>query len=105
MTTKQPALSLSTICERHPTISFTEFGGQGLLVVPHTAGQIVLSGSALRVLELIDGKRSIAKIAEQLGQEYEGEAETHERDVLEVLEDLVAREAVQIAGTREGHTP
>lgn len=59
------------VYRRHRDISFQDYGGEGLLVVPRQALQVVLNGTSLRVLQLVDGKRSTAEIAAVLASEYE----------------------------------
>lgn len=59
------------VYRRHRDISFQDYGGEGLLVIPRQALQVVLNGTIFRVLQLVDGKRSVAEIAAVLTTEYE----------------------------------
>jgi len=59
------------IYRRNRDISFQAYGEEGLLVIPRQALQVVLNGTSLRVLQLVDGKRSSAEIAGVLSSEYE----------------------------------
>lgn len=59
------------IYRRHRDISFQDYGGEGLLVIPGQALQVVLNGTSLRVLQLTDGKRSAADIASCLAAEFD----------------------------------
>lgn len=92
--------SEETIYHRHRDASFTRFGGEGLLVVPKSAMQIVLNDTGARVFELLEeGDASAQSLAERLIQEYESsDAARVRRDVLEVLEELRSQGAVEIAG-------
>jgi hypothetical protein len=66
-----PDSTTQTIYRRHRDISFQDYGGEGLLVVPRQALQVVLNATSFRVLQLVDGKRSVADIAAVLATEYE----------------------------------
>lgn len=90
--------SEETIYHRHRDASFTRFGGEGLLVVPRSAMQIVLNDTGARVFEMLEeGDFSARSLAERLSQEYENsDSGQVRRDVLEVLEELRAQGAVEI---------
>ncbi len=84
------------VWRRNPEITLTRFGEEGLLVVPRAALQAVLNASATRVLELVDGRRSVAEIADLLAGEFDGpERDELIRDVTEILVDLHGRGAVE----------
>ncbi|MCU0253794.1 MAG: PqqD family protein [Acidobacteria bacterium] len=90
------------VYRRHRDISFQDYGGEGLLVVPRQALQIVLNGTSLRVLQLVDGKRSAADIAAVLATEYEqtpapGELVADVASALGELSELGAIEPVPAA--------
>ena len=92
--------SEETIYHRHRDASFTRFGGEGLLVVPKSAMQIVLNDTGARVFELLgEGDSSAKSLAERLAREYESpDAGQVRREVLEVLEELRSQGAVEIVG-------
>jgi hypothetical protein len=78
-------------------VSFTRFGDEALLVVPRGSWQLVLSDTGARVLELLDGKEDAGRIARTIADEYEGASpETVLEDVVEVLEDLREKGAVEL---------
>ena len=84
------------VYRRNPDITLTRFGEEGLLVVPRAALQAVLNGTATRVLELVDGRRSVTEIADLLAAEFEGPGRDElVRDVAEILVDLHGRGAVE----------
>ncbi len=86
------------VFKRHPSVSFTRFGDEMLVVVPKLSWQLVLNGTGARVFELLDGTRSVADIAGQIASEYEGAtAEGVVGDVRDVLADLAEKGAVQPA--------
>ncbi|GAB4224417.1 MAG: hypothetical protein Kow0062_26160 [Acidobacteriota bacterium] len=88
------------VYRRNPEITLTRFGDEGLLVVPRAALQAVLNGTATRVLELVDGRRTVGEIADRLAEEYDGPSrEDLVRDVGEILVDLHGRGAVEPAET------
>lgn len=97
-TSEPGGASLTSVFQRHPNASFTRFGDEGLIVVPHGAWQVVVNGTGLRVFEMLDGKRSVSDLSQQLAQEYEGASkEQMAADVLEVLNELETKGAVQRA--------
>jgi hypothetical protein len=85
------------IYRRARDVSFTRFGEEALVVVPRGSWQLVLSDTGARVLELLDGKEDAGAIARVIADEYEGAAvETVLSDVVEVLEDLREKGAVEL---------
>lgn len=94
-----PAELAGRVYRRSPDMSFTRFGEEALVVVPRGAWQLVLSDTGARVLELLDGTRTVQAIAETIAAEYEGATgEQVLEDVVAVLEDLRERGAVELPG-------
>ncbi|NJN65021.1 MAG: PqqD family peptide modification chaperone [Acidobacteria bacterium] len=97
MTLENPAVG-DRVYARLTDVTLSRFGDEGLLVVSRSATQAVLNDTATRVLELVDGKRTVSEIAAHLCQEYEtpdlGAVTT---DVYEILIDLQGRGAVSPA--------
>ncbi len=93
--------STERIYRRHRDISFQDYGGEGLLVIPRQALQVVLNGTSLRVLQLVDGKRSAAEIASILSAEYEQVPVLEELvgDVRGALTELTELGAVELVPT------
>lgn len=80
---------------RDPDVAFTRLGDEGLVVVPRGAWNLVVNETAIRVLELLDGRRTLGEIADVVAEEYEGASrETILTDLREVLDDLAERGAV-----------
>ncbi len=85
------------VYRRHPDVSFSRFGDEGLLVVPHGAWQLVLNGVGLRVLELLDGERSTGQIADVILEEFDAPSrEAVLADLGELLGDLSERGALEV---------
>jgi hypothetical protein len=88
------------IYRRHPSVSFTRFDEEMLVVVPLTAYQLVLNGTGARVFELLDGQRSIGDLAGAMAAEYEGaSAADIAADIRAILLDLEDKGAVQQTGS------
>jgi pyrroloquinoline quinone biosynthesis protein D len=72
-------------------IEFDQVRQQRVLLYPE--GVVLLNDTGAAILELCDGKRSIAEIASVLGDRYHCDVTT---DVLEYLSQLVERELVNV---------
>ena len=93
MPTPDPA---ALIYARRRDISFQDFGGEGLLVVPRQSLQIVLNATSLRLLQLVDGQRTVADLAVAFAEEYDSPAtETLEADLLAALFELEQHGAIE----------
>ncbi len=87
------------VYRRHPSVSFTRFGDEMLVVVPKLSWQLVLNGTGARIFELLDGTRTVGQIAGELGAEFAGApVDEVARDVQEVLADLTEKGAVEPLG-------
>jgi len=64
-------------------------GGQAMLLIPE--GVVNLNASAAAIVELIDGERSAAAIAQTLSERYGANEANITRDVETLLKDLAAR--------------
>ncbi len=88
------------VYRRHRDASFQSFGTEMLVVVPREAWQIVLNGTGLQAMQLVDGRRSVMDIALELSKEYCGvPAEQIAADVTEMLRDLEQKGAVERTAT------
>jgi len=67
--------------------------GSVLLLVPE--GIVSLNETAVAVLELADGARSVGEIAATLGEGFEADAAALETDVRDLLDEFVSRGYVQ----------
>ena len=69
------------------------------MVLQLTAAEVVgVSEVGARILELVDGRATVATIAEILTREYEVDPTEAERDTLDFLTRLVDAELVEPAG-------
>ncbi len=66
-----------------------------VLLAPERAFNV--DGNAVAVLQLVDGRRSIAAIAADLAGKYNADASVIERDVAAMIGDLVAKRVVEAA--------
>jgi hypothetical protein len=81
---------------RRRDISFQDFGGEGLLVVPRGSLQIVLNGTSLRLLQLLDGRRTVSDLVAAFAAEYDAPpAGTLEADLLAALAELEQHGAIE----------
>ena len=64
-----------------------------VLLAPERAFNV--DGNAVAVLELMDGKRSIAEIAGDLATRFNAEPAVIERDVSTMIDDLIAKRVVE----------
>lgn len=60
-----------------------------MVVQQTTAEAIVVNDTAARLLELVDGRRTLADCAAAIGAEFDADAGLIERDVLVFAEELV----------------
>jgi coenzyme PQQ biosynthesis protein PqqD len=61
-------------------------------VLLYPEGAVLLNETGKAILELVDGKRTVAEIATILGQQYQTDVSA---DVTEYLSGLAARELIQ----------
>ena len=77
---------------RHVRLTFSPTRQQHILQHPETV--VVLNGSGAAILELCDGRRTVADIVAELGARYQT---VRDDDVREFLTRLVARRCVELA--------
>jgi len=82
-------VSPDSIFEPLPDVRFRAVGGEGVVVRQDAAEVMVVNGVAVRVLELLDGARSVGVVLDALAQEFEVERPTLERDVIAYLDELL----------------
>lgn len=78
-----------------PQVAMQTVDGLAVMVLADSGEVLVLNPVGTRILELIDGKHSIAEIAGTIESEYEVAAETARRDLEAFLQTL--REAGALA--------
>ena len=64
-----------------------------VLLAPERAFNV--DGNAVAILELVDGKRSIADIADDLATRYQADASIIESDIVKMVGDLIAKRVVE----------
>ena len=78
---------------RHVRLTFSEPRQRHLLLLPETV--VVLKGSGAAILQLCDGRRTVAEIVAELGARY---ATVPDDEVRQFLSRLVARRCVELVG-------
>jgi pyrroloquinoline quinone biosynthesis protein D len=79
---------------RHVRLSFDRTRQRHVLLHPETV--VVLNGTGANILELCDGRRSVAEIVAELGARYRG---VPDDEVHRFLTRLVARRCVELVRT------
>jgi len=82
-------VSTDAVYEPLPDVRFRAVGGEGVVVRQDAAEVMVLNGVAVRVLELLDGVRSVTVLLDDLEREYEVERADLEREVTAYLGELL----------------
>jgi Coenzyme PQQ synthesis protein D (PqqD) len=72
---------LATVLRLRRDIRHTRVGDEGVVLRQDDAEVLVINDVAARVIELLDGNRSLADIVETLRQEYDIDADTLAADV------------------------
>ncbi len=94
------------IYEKDQSMVFRKIEDETILVpIRNNIGDLdniyVLNDVAAKVWELVDGKRSAKEICDSVCSEYEVSSEEVERDVCELLEDLVSIGAIKTTSRKE----
>jgi hypothetical protein len=92
----QALLPVEAIPSKISRTAVRVLGGEALVLVVDRRELHRLNGVGTRVLELCDGKRSVAAIAEQLASEFEVELDAARADVKRFVAELMALGAVSI---------
>ena len=82
-------ITLATRLAVDPHVRFRRFEDEGVVINQKTAEAIVVSEVAARLLEMADGAKSLEECAALLGEEFEADRETIERDVVRFAGQLV----------------
>ena len=72
-----------------PHIRFRRFEDEGVVINQTTAEALVINEVATRLLEIVDGSRTLEECVALLGEEFDVDAETLARDVLAFAGELV----------------
>ena len=82
-------ITLATRLAVDPHVRFRRFEDEGVVINQKTAEAIVVSEVAARLLEIANGSRSLEECASILGEEFDADRETIERDLLRFAGELV----------------
>jgi pyrroloquinoline quinone biosynthesis protein D len=95
-TTTRPGVGVSTSdrprLARHVRLTFCPIRQRHTLQLPETV--VVLNGSGADILELCDGRHTVADIVAELGARYQT---VRDEEVRQFLSRLVARRCVELA--------
>lgn len=83
------SLKANSVLRRAADVRFRAVADETVVIRQEAAEALVLNEVAGRLLELIDGQRSVADLLEQLQTEYDVTPEQLEVDVQSYLEELV----------------
>ncbi len=84
---------------RHVRLSFSPTRQRPVLLLPETV--VVLNASGAAILERCDGRRTVAEIVADLGEQYR---DVSEAEVQQFLSGLVARRCIELVdgGSADG---
>lgn len=94
--TRTPALSPDRILRRATQQTSCDLGDERVLLNVATGVYYGLDPVGSRVWELLEEPRTVASLARTLREEYEVDEETCERDVVSLLERLLAEGLVEV---------
>lgn len=81
---------------RNETVSWREFGTEGILFNPDSSHYSQLNEVGLMIWKQVDGRRSIQDIAAELAARFDADAEVVAQDTQEFIEDLVNKELLTV---------
>jgi hypothetical protein len=91
------SVSRATTPERRPGVLAQQVKPDDpslVLLNPKSGEYYTLEAVGTRVWQLCDGKRTISEIAATIAEEYDASPETIERDVMELVKELMDEELV-----------
>lgn len=93
-------IDLSSIFQKDPMMVSRQVVGEVILVpIRQNVGDLesiyTLNETAARAWDLVDGQRSVAKIADQIAVEFDVEGEQAQHDLLELFAQLKTIQAVK----------
>ena len=89
-------IRFQTIPVRNETVSWREFGTEGILFNPGTGDYTQINEVGLMIWKQVDGRRSVREIAAELAAHFEARIDVVARDTAEFLEDLVNKELLTV---------
>jgi len=90
-------LSVESRLALNPAARFRRVGEEGVVIQQSNAEVLVLNDTAARLLELSDGKRTIADCAELIEADFHAERDAIVRDLLQFAEELVAAGVAKVS--------
>ena len=88
MTTDYPTLD--------PQVAIQTIDGLAVMVLADSGEVLVLNPTGTRILELLDGKRSVTEVAAAIESEYAVSAEEAQRDLESFLQILIEAGALTL---------
>jgi len=89
-------IDLTSVLARRSDVRYRHVPPETVLIRQSGPEVILLNGIAGRVLDLIDGRRSLAELVAALADEFEAPRPTLESDVLAFASELHAAAVVEI---------
>ena len=81
-------ISVSSVLKPRDDLRYRIIDGEAVVVRQEAAELIVLNETGARILELLDGARSVAHIVDTMAQEFQVSRADLERDVLSFVQEL-----------------
>ena len=97
-----PALEPASILKPARDLRFRRIDDEAVVVRQRAGEVLVMNETAARLLELADGRTSVADWVEVLAGEYEVDREALERDVLAFALDLAEEGMLELMSLSEG---
>lgn len=86
------------VFRRCAAVRFRTVLDEGVVIQQDSAEVLVLSEVGARVLELLDGKRTVAAVEAALAAEFDAPAKEVGRDLARYLEELLGARVIEDAG-------
>ena len=87
-------IKLESLPRKKEDVASRTIDGKGVLVRAGAGEVDILNPSGALIWELIDGKRKVSDLVERIREEYEVDEETAKKDVLDFLEELRVKDAI-----------
>lgn len=88
-------LTLDDLVLPAPGVVARESGDELIVVIPQRGRFIVLNGTGARIFKLLDGRMTLAQVAQHLAETYGVPVERTQHDVLSFATRLYERGALQ----------
>lgn len=84
-------MDLSIIIKKNANIPWRVIEGEALIVSPREGLIYPLNAVAARLWELMDGQRTCGEMVAVIGEEFEVDKKTLQKDILNFVSDLVKK--------------